>query len=197
MQPESEILVKISKDDAGAISLTQVRQQRIAVRDLVELLVSVAGKDAPRIAAILERGTFVKGMSRLRWQGFAAAEAAAQCLAELPDPWPERPFLLGELRTMELANGRRTLPVAVEAARTRRWLQRRCFLDALQDALANHPPLYCRYDYEARADVYVWDPSPDGIAALQHASALLPGASLRRAVAEFPVQRVLLRCPRR
>lgn len=196
MQPESEILVKISKEDAGAISLTQVRQQRIAMRDLVGLLVSVTGKDASRIAAIVERGTFVKGMSRLRWQGFTAAETVAQCLAELPDPWPERPFLPDEVSSMELASVRATLPLAAEATRTRRWLQRRCFLDALRDALAEYPPCYHRYDYEVRADVFVWEPRPEEIALLRQASELLPGASLRRAVAQFPTQRVLLRCPR-
>lgn len=196
MQPDTEILVKISKEDAGAISLTRVLQQRITVRDLVGLLAGTTGKDCPRIQAIVERGSFVKGMSRLRWEGFVAPETVQTCVQALPDPWPERPFVLEEVSSVDLAGMRESLPIDLEAARTRRLFKRHRFLDVLRDVCLRESIRYERYDYEARADVFVAELGPDGADALRQAAALLPGSVLKRAVERFAVQRVILRAKR-
>ena len=66
------VRVKLSSEAAGAITLTPVVAQELAVRDLIEHVLGLAGKDEARIREILLRGTLVSGASRFRWEGFRA-----------------------------------------------------------------------------------------------------------------------------
>jgi len=57
------------------------------VRELIEHMLGVAGKDEARIREILLRGTLVAGASRFRWAGW---EAGAEDLRALLATFPER-----------------------------------------------------------------------------------------------------------
>src|ERR1039458_10297556 len=90
------VRVKLSSEEAGAISLTPVVVQQLPVRDLVEHLLGVTGKDGPRIRDLLRRGTLVSGASRFRWAGWEAdSESVMELLASFPDADPSRPFSAG------------------------------------------------------------------------------------------------------
>lgn len=196
MNPDTQIVVKISKEDAGAISLSRVLQQRVALSDLVAQIVGVTGKDAERITRIVERGTFVKGMSRLRWQGVAASEAVAECLAALPDPYPERAFSLADATALEFHGKRESVVVSLALASKRRWFRRGTFVQDLRELFSIRPPQYERYDYEARSDVYEWRAEAEDAEQFRRWFELLPDASLRRTLRKLPVERLILRLPR-
>ncbi|MCU0226583.1 MAG: hypothetical protein MUF01_03000 [Bryobacterales bacterium] len=196
MDPESEILVKISKEDAGAISLTRVLQQRVSVRDLVQQVVAVTGKDEGRVTAILQRGSFVKGLSRLRWQGFAAEGAVKACLQRIPDPWPLRPFRLEEIASLQILGSREEIALPMALLQRRRWFQRSSFLDALRTVLPPQPPAYVRYDYEARADIFAVDLPAHAAQALRQAARLLRDSAIRKVVRESPAHGLRFVLPR-
>ena len=86
------VRVKLSSEVAEAISITPVVVQELAVRELVEHLLGIAGKDERRIRELLLRGTLVSGASRFRWAGWDAdIESLRELLATFPDADPARP----------------------------------------------------------------------------------------------------------
>src|SRR6058998_2538127 len=90
------VRVKLSSEAAEYVSLTPVVVQEMPVRELVEHLLGITGKDEARICDLLLRGTLVSGASRFRWTGWQAdAEGVRSLLATFPDPNPSRPFSAG------------------------------------------------------------------------------------------------------
>src|SRR5215469_5362738 len=87
------VRVKLSSEAAGAISITPVVVQEMPVRELVEHLLGLVGKDAVRIREILRRGSLVSGASRFRWEGWETEpEGLVQMLATFPDADASRLF---------------------------------------------------------------------------------------------------------
>ena len=50
------VRVKLSSEEAGAVSVTPVVVREMPLGDLVELMLDLAGKDAARIRELLLRG---------------------------------------------------------------------------------------------------------------------------------------------
>ena len=93
--PET-IRVKLSSEDGGGDLHHAGGGAGTAVRELVEHMLGVAGKDEARIREMLLRGTLVSGASRFRWVGWdAEPESLRALLATFPDAEPERPFDAG------------------------------------------------------------------------------------------------------
>jgi len=67
-----KIRVKLSSEAAESIALTPVVVQEMALRELIEHVLGVTGKDEARIRDLLLRGTLVSGASRFRWPGWEA-----------------------------------------------------------------------------------------------------------------------------
>src|SRR4051794_11530453 len=87
------VRVKLSSEVAESISITPVVLQDLPTRELVEHMLGITGKDAPRVHDLLLRGTLVSGASRFRWTGWDAGRAdIEQLLATFPDRDPQRPF---------------------------------------------------------------------------------------------------------
>ncbi|MDW8131599.1 MAG: hypothetical protein RMI94_13695 [Bryobacterales bacterium] len=147
--------VKLSSEEAGYLSMTPVVVQEMALRDLVERMLGIAGKDPERIADLLLRGVLVSGATRFRWQGFHAdpAEVAA-LLATFPDAEPERPFCAGRCVRVALCGPHGRVEISRQAGSRRRWLRRRSFWDALMEETAQAAPEYREYSYKERADCY-------------------------------------------
>src|SRR5260370_34894030 len=90
------VRVKLSTEAAEAISITPVLVQELPVRELVEHMLGVTGKDQPRIRELLLRGTLVSGASRFRWVGWEPdLDSLPELLATSPHPAPGRPFATG------------------------------------------------------------------------------------------------------
>src|SRR5712671_5967867 len=93
--PDS-VRVQLSSEAAESISITPVVIRDIPMRELIEHMLGITGKDVPRLHELLLRGTLVSGASRFRWAGWDAdPEAIQSLLATFPDPDPLRPFTAG------------------------------------------------------------------------------------------------------
>src|SRR5207302_7603968 len=124
------VRVKLSSEAAEAISLTPVVVQELAMRDLVEHILGVTGKDEARIGELLLRGALVSGASRFRWQGWEAdRDDMRTLLATFPDPEPARPFLAANCVRAVLRGGRQAISLAREAAARKGMFQRTSLWD--------------------------------------------------------------------
>ena len=93
MSLPATIRVKLSSEAAEGISITRVVVQDLAVRELIEHMLGLTGKDEARIHELLLRGSLVSGASRFRWTGWDADPAAIrELLATLPGDDPTRAF---------------------------------------------------------------------------------------------------------
>ncbi len=191
------VLVKISTEAAGAITLTPVVAREMTLLELVDEIVSVTAKDAPRLDAILRRGSFVTGGSRLRWTPLAPeAEDIKALLAAFPDPDPGRPFEQQRcIRAVICGDGWRT-PVDRDAGARRRIWKRRSFWDELMSAAAGGALEYAGYSYRERADVYRMAVSSALSSHLRDCAALLPFDSMAAKVRSGAILRLEFSVPR-
>src|SRR5208337_5563429 len=156
--PET-VRVKLSSEAAEYVSLTPVVVQEMPVRDLVEHMLGITGKDEPRIRDLLLRGTLVSGASRFRWTGLEAdAESIRALLANFPDPDPARPFSATQCSRVILRGPRQPITIPREAGARQsvlaRLLRRRSFWDLLMTLAEAGNPRYAGYSYRDRADIY-------------------------------------------
>jgi hypothetical protein len=142
--------VKLSSEAAEAISITPVVVQELPLRELVEHMLGVTGKDAPRISELLLRGTLVSGASRFRWVGWQPdPDSLQELLATFPDPEPARPFAADRCIRSTLRGGRQS----IESRKS--LLQRENFWDVLIEVIGAVSVSYVSYSYRDRADRYL------------------------------------------
>jgi len=152
--PET-IRVKISSEAAEFLALTPVVGREMPLRELVETMLGLTGKNPARIAELLLRGSFVSGASRLRWTGWAAdPEAIASLLATFPDADPGRPFARELCVRAVLKGPSSRIEIERAAASERRLFRRRNFWEVLMDQAEAGGPAYAGYSYKHRADYY-------------------------------------------
>ncbi len=136
--PET-VPVKYTEEEAEYLSLRPVVRQTFRIRELLDMILAVAGKDAARVQQILRSGTAVFHFYRYWWQGFEATlDELAPLLATFPDPQPDRPFRSQECTAVELrpATGRPALLIGKKEAAQRNLLRRRSLWDSLLAAAA-------------------------------------------------------------
>jgi Lon protease-like protein len=130
--------------------------QEIPVRELIEHILGMAGKDEPRVREILRGGVLVSGASRFRWAAWEPElEGLRELLATFPDPDPFRPFAAERCVRAILRGGRRAIEIPREAAARKSWFQRESFWDLLLAVIGNAGLAYSGYSYHERADRYV------------------------------------------
>lgn len=155
--PES-IVVKYTEEEAEYLSLRPVVQQRFRGSELIDMVVSVTGKDLTRIQRILRSGTVVFHSYRYWWRGFEAdASALRKVLAGYPDPDFSRPFRTEDCREVILESGRAGSPAVHfrrEPASKRRFLRSHSLWDCLMRYAQEATPKYREYSYAASADLY-------------------------------------------
>ncbi len=149
------VRVKLSSEAAEAISLTPVVIQELPIRELVEHMLGVTGKDEGRIRELLLRGSLVSGASRFRWAGWQQdAESLGELLATFPDPDPSRVFAPSECVKVVLRGGRAAIEIPREAVARKGLFQRVTFWDQLMQVLGGGAMVYAGYSYRERADRY-------------------------------------------
>lgn len=154
--------------------MTPVVVQEMPLRDIVELMLAVTGKDAARISELLRRGSLVSGASRFRWASLdAEREAIEQLLKAFPDADPGRVFTPEECVRVVLRGTGVRIDIPLEAAEKRGLLQKRSFRDALMETAARSVPIYVDYSYKERADRYHLRLSSDAAAHLREEASLL------------------------
>lgn len=197
--PET-IPVKYSEEEAEYLSLRPVVRQTFRLRELVDMVLAVTGKDSERVRQVLRSGTAVFHFYRYWWQGFEAdAAELARLLAEFPDAQPDRAFRMEEctLAWLETALGRVALRLEKQHASQRRLLRRRSLWDCLAELVERNAPRYSHYSYEQRADCFEATLSPDDWPQTQRDLLRHAPRGLRRPVAGLPaIARVNYFCPR-
>ena len=174
------VRVKLSSEEAGAISLTPVVVQEMPVRDLVEHLLGVTGKDEPRIRELLRRGTLVSGASRFRWAGWEAdSESVMELLAGFPDADPSRPFAAERCVRAILRGGGRVFEIPREVGARKGLLQRTSFWSVLMEVAGAADAMYAGYSYKDRADRYLRELSAAEAQRLRAASDAVKYSTLR------------------
>src|SRR5690348_15504309 len=104
------VRVKLSSEAAESISITPVVAREMPLRELVEYMLGVTGKDEARIQELLLRGSLVSGASRFRWAGWEAEpQALRDLLGSFPDPEPARPFTPEQCVRAILRGGRQAI----------------------------------------------------------------------------------------
>lgn len=190
MQLPETIRVKLSSEEAGAISMTPVLSRDMPLRELIELMLDLTGKDVGRVRELLLRGALVVGASRYRWTGWDAdPEELNNLLASLPSPWPGRAFAPEFCVRFILHGPGLRLELTKASACERRFLKARSFWDALMELAREVAPAYAGYSYRERADRYRLRLDAPRAARLASAAGLLrytrPAEHLRNQAVEW------------
>jgi len=178
------VKVKLSSEVAEAISITPVVVQEIPVRELIEHMLGVTGKDEPRIRGLLARGTLVSGASRFRWTGWEADEQSVrELLATFPDPDPGRHFAAEHCVRAILRGGRQAIEVPREAPARRLLFKRGTFWELLMEVAASARHDYSGYSYRDRADRFVCALGVAETERLRSSSGMVRYSTLREQIA--------------
>jgi hypothetical protein len=175
-----KIRVKLSSEAAESIALTPVVVQEMAIRELIEHVLGVTGKDETRIRDLLLRGTLVSGASRFRWTGWEAElEALRVILADFPDADPARAFAQASCVRAILRGGRQAIDISRDAGARKGFFQRRSFWDELMSVSEAGSLAYLGYSYRDRVDRYQRDFTHTETARLRDVCAGLRYTTLR------------------
>ncbi len=156
--PET-IPVRYTDEEAGYVTVRPVVRQTFRLDELLDMILSVTGKDAARVQQILHSGTIVYHFFRYSWAGFETSDVElAAALARCPDADPSRPFPADRCTTAVFdsggANSRQLLDLDRAAASRRRFLRGKSFWARLMEIAAENKPSYHSYSYGRRADLY-------------------------------------------
>jgi hypothetical protein len=174
------IRVKLSSEAAEAIALTPVVVQELPMREFIDHMLGVTGKDIPRMREILLRGTLVAGASRFRWAGWAVEEESLrELLAEFPDADPTRVFAAARCIRLVLRGGRMPIDVRREVAARKGLFQRETFWDVLMEIVTAAPLAYAGYSYRDRADRFQRELGPAETQRLRDAAETVKYSTLR------------------
>jgi hypothetical protein len=176
----TSIRVKLSSEAAEAISLTPVVVQELPVRDLIQHVLGITGKDEARVRELLLRGTIVSGASRFRWTGFdAEPEAIREALNAFPDPDPSIPFSPERCTRVILRGGRQSVDIPREAVSRRSLFQRETFWDVLMNVVSASPPAYAGFSYRDSIDRYLRELTVPETERLRERSRMVKYSTLR------------------
>jgi hypothetical protein len=199
--PET-IPVRFTEEEAEYVSIRPVRRQTFKLRELIDMVLSVTGRDLPRVQQILRTGTIVFHFYRYWWQGFEtdAAELSA-VLAEFPSDDPSRKFLPDECTIVVLESagkGRPGVNVDKKEADRKSLFASQSFWEYLL-SLAEPPQemKYGGYSFARRADLYRVELTAEQSASLQRNAAKFASRVLRGSIETLgAVARIVFVCPR-
>lgn len=199
--PET-ISVRYSDEEAGYVSLRPIMRQTFGMRELLDMVLRVTGKDAARVRQILRSGTIAYHYHRYWWAGFEPGEIElAEALADFPDADPTRAFRAGECVAVVFESGgvaaREITRIERAAASRRRWLRPRSLWDCLLAPALATAPAYHGYSYEWSADAFRREVSAEEAGKLEAEAERLAPRALRRSLRGLSAaRRALFICPR-
>lgn len=198
--PEA-IPVRYTEEEAGYVSLRPVVRQSFRPDQLLDMVLSVTGKDAARIRQIFRSGTVVFHFYRYWWTGFDIEEAElAGLLARFPDPDPSRAFRSEECSLIAIESGATPPRPAIEVPRKAishaGLFRRKTFWDAVLAEVSVTPVAYQGYSFGHHADVFRLELTPEARARLAAAAALAPRELRKDLQAVGQAARIAFICPR-
>src|SRR6267142_2084033 len=113
--PET-IAVRFTEEDAGYVTVRPVVRQVFRLAELVDMVLSITGKNELRVQQIFRAGTVVYNGFRYSWEGFVSqANELAALLAAFPDGDPLRAFTADAVTavTFEIGGGTQRSLIAI------------------------------------------------------------------------------------
>jgi hypothetical protein len=199
--PES-IPVRYTEEEAGYVTVRPVVRQTFRLLELLDMVLSVTGKDTPRIRKILHSGTVVYHFYRYWWEGFDPDEADLEAaLAQFPDAAPSRPFSRAGCGKAIFESGgshpRNLLELERANGSHRRMFRKQSFWERLLEIAEDEKPSYQSYSYAHRGDIYRFELRPESAVLIARAAKQLAPGYLQAALRVLPATaRILLVCPR-
>jgi hypothetical protein len=197
-----KIPVRYSEEEAGYVSFRPVVRQAFGLHELLDMILSVTGKDAARVRQILRAGTIAFRSYRYWWAGFDPGESdLLEALAGFPDADPARAFSADDCTMVVLESGgvaaRELAEISRDAGSARRWFTRGTIWQLLIGAASRVAPSYNGYSYARRADVYRREIEPaEAFELVAQAERVAPRTLQKSACALTDTRRLLLVCPR-
>jgi hypothetical protein len=156
--PET-IAVRFTDEDAGYVTVRPVVKQVFRLAELVDMILSVTGKNATRVQQIFRAGTVVYNGFRYSWEGFASEANELEALLErFPNDEPSRAFDGAAVRTVFLETGggtqRSVAAITRQEACAKRLFQKKSPWEILLGATHESVPRYEKYSHAQRGDVY-------------------------------------------
>jgi hypothetical protein len=154
-----QIAVRYVDEDAGYLSVRPVVKQTFRLGELIDMVVSVAGKNTERVQQILRSGTVVYNAYRHSWEGIAAGLAEVEALlVPFPDDDPARSFNSAGATgiVLEIGGGtqRHLVEISRQEASEKKLFGRQSPWDVLVKAVEQSPPRYEKYSYARKADLF-------------------------------------------
>jgi hypothetical protein len=199
--PET-IPVRYTEEEAGYVTVRPLVRQTFRLDELLDMILSVAGKDVSRIRQLLHSGTVVYHFYRYSWAGFDVDELElVAALARFPDVEPSRPFAADQCTNAVFdgagANPRHLLDLDRAVASRRRIFRGKSFWESLLEIAAEEIPPYQKYSYSRRADLYHLNLDSEITLRIAEAANRLATGKLRSALRILPEAAcILFVCPR-
>jgi len=200
--PET-IAMRFTEEDAGYVTVRPVVKQTFRLAELADMVVSVTGKNVPRVQQIFRAGTVVYNGYRYWWDGFSSHEnEIVELLALFPEDDPARLFNPAEVTAVSLEIGggaeRSLVGIARREAWAKRLFQKRSPWEILLTAAKDSTPRYEKYSQAERADIYRVHLSPEMAAALLKQLREASPRALRKQLAPLqPPAAILFFAPRK
>jgi hypothetical protein len=199
--PET-IPVRYTEEDAAYVTVRPLVRQTFRLEELLDMVLSVTGKDPERVRQLLHSGTVVYHFYRYSWDGFDAGETElAAALARFPDADPSRPFSPPHCTNAVFddagPNPRHLLDLSRTAASKHRFFRRHSFWDGLMEIAEQERPYYQKYSYSRHADLYCLELDGESTSSIEEAADRLATAKVRGALRVLPsTASILFVCPR-
>lgn len=199
--PET-IPVRYTEEEAGYVTVRPLVRQTFTRDELLDMILSVTGKDVARVRQLLHSGTVVYHFFRYSWTGIDADETElAVALAQFPDADPSRPFDPAKCTNAVFddagPNPRHLLDLDRVRGSKRRIFRGQSFWDRLLEIAAEENPVYQKYSYSRRADLYRLELDEEISLRIADAANRLASRRLRSVLRVLPgAACILFVCPR-
>jgi hypothetical protein len=196
------ISVRYTDEEAGYVTVRPVVRQSFQLSELLDMVLSVAGKDVARVRQLLHSGTVVYHFYRYSWIGFDVDQAElAAALAKFPDADPLRPFAPDQCTVAIFESAgikpRHLMELPREAGSKRRMFRARSFWERLLEIAGNEKVSYHGYSYGRRADIYRFDLNHENVLQITQAVKRLGPRSLQAVIRVLQESAsILFVCPR-
>ncbi len=156
--PET-IAIRFTEEDAGYVTVRPVVKQVFRLAELIDMVLSVTGKNVSRVQQIFRAGTVVYNGYRYWWDGFTTEDnELTALLAPFPDDDPSRVFDVTAATTVSIEIGggaqRSLIGITRQEASAKRLFHKRSPWEILIDAARISAPRYEKYSHSQRADLY-------------------------------------------
>jgi len=155
----NQIPLRYTEEDAGYMSVRPVIKQAFQLPELVDMVVSVVGKDAARVQQIFRSGTVVYHGYRYWWDALPAdREEIERLLLGFPDDDPSRPLDPEQATVVLLEIGGGAQRTVVEITRhdaaAKKLFAKHSPWDVLTNFASGKTSRYEKYAHARRADLF-------------------------------------------